>query len=72
VFAALATLLGLLLVACSGGGSSSSGATSTVGPAALPGAFRPPLTLGTKAFTEQAIVGELYKRALEAAGYTVN
>ena len=70
--AALATLLGLLLAACGGGNSWSSSATSTGGSAVLPGLGKPPLTLGTKAFVEEDILGELYKQTLEAKGYTVN
>ena len=33
---------------------------------------KPAVTLGTKDFTEEFILGELYKQALEAKGYTVN
>ncbi len=37
-----------------------------------PGEGKPPVTLGTKDFTEEFVLGELYKQALEAKGYTVN
>jgi osmoprotectant transport system substrate-binding protein len=40
--------------------------------AELPGEGKPPVTLGTKDFTEEFVLGELYKQALEAKGYTVN
>ena len=30
------------------------------------------MTLGTKDFTEEFILGQLYRQALEAKGYTVN
>src|SRR5215216_6355416 len=36
-----------------------------------PGKGKPPVTLGTKDFTEEFVLGELYKQALEAKGYTV-
>src|SRR5215216_4780333 len=36
-----------------------------------PGAGKPAVTLGTKDFPEEFILGELYKQALEAKGYTV-
>lgn len=53
---AVAILLGL--AACGGGGGSGSKSKPTV-------------TIGTKNFTEQYILGQLYKQALEAKGYTV-
>jgi osmoprotectant transport system substrate-binding protein len=52
--------------------SSSSASTSTAAAApAQPGKGKPPVTIGTKDFTEEFILGELYKGALEAKGYTV-
>jgi osmoprotectant transport system substrate-binding protein len=39
---------------------------------AQPGKGKPPVTLGDKNFTEQYILGHLYKQALEAKGFTVN
>jgi osmoprotectant transport system substrate-binding protein len=36
-----------------------------------PGEGKPPVTLGTKDFTEEFVLGELYKQALEAKGYKV-
>jgi osmoprotectant transport system substrate-binding protein len=54
-----------------GGGSSGSqnggGETSD-----MPGKGKPAVTLGTKDFTEEFVLGELYKQALEAKGYKVN
>jgi osmoprotectant transport system substrate-binding protein len=54
-----------------GGGSSSSqnggGETSD-----MPGKGKPAVTLGTKDFTEEFVLGELYAQALEAKGYKVN
>jgi osmoprotectant transport system substrate-binding protein len=37
-----------------------------------PGKGKPAVTLGTKDFTEEFVLGELYKQALEAKGYKVN
>lgn len=64
--AALALTTGL--VAC--GDGSSDGDSSTQA-SAEPGKGKPPVTLGTKNFTEQFVLGQLYKQALEAKGYTV-
>jgi glycine betaine/choline ABC-type transport system substrate-binding protein len=41
------------------------------GPEGKPGAGRPPVTLGSKNFTEQFVLGQLYKQALEARGFRV-
>jgi osmoprotectant transport system substrate-binding protein len=46
--------------------TSASTATSS-----LPGTGKPQITLGDKNFTEQFVLGELYKQALEAQGYDV-
>ena len=75
--AALAVLaaIALLLAACSSsssstsgtgsaGGSSSSASSSNVGNGRS-------VTLGTKNFTEEFIVGALYQQALQAKGYKV-
>jgi osmoprotectant transport system substrate-binding protein len=50
-----------------GGGS---GAADTAA-ADQPGSGKPRVTLGTKNFTEQFVLGQLYKQALEAKGFTV-
>jgi osmoprotectant transport system substrate-binding protein len=42
------------------------------GDGGLPGEGKPAVTIGTKDFTEEFILGELYTQALEAKGYTVN
>lgn len=76
--ALLAGFAALALAACGSGSSSSSpsgaasGASSSSGSSALPGKGKPALTLGTKNFTEELIVGELYRQELEHYGYTVN
>jgi osmoprotectant transport system substrate-binding protein len=80
----LTTLLALALVvaAC---GSSKKKTTSTAAPApppppatsktpavaGQPGKGKPAIVMGDKNFTEQFLLGELYKQALEARGYTV-
>jgi osmoprotectant transport system substrate-binding protein len=51
--------------------SSSAGSTSAAAPA-QPGKGKPAVTIGTKDFTEEFILGELYKQALAAKGYNVN
>jgi osmoprotectant transport system substrate-binding protein len=72
----LAASLALGLAACGSddnkSDTSGSAATSTAAAApAQPGKGKPPVTIGTKDFTEEFILGELYKGALEAKGYTV-
>jgi osmoprotectant transport system substrate-binding protein len=57
------------LAACGGGGNS--GTVGSTQAAAQPGKGKPPVTLGTKNFTEQFVLGQLYKQALEARGFTV-
>jgi osmoprotectant transport system substrate-binding protein len=52
-----------------GGGGGQNGGEQAAG---QPGEGKPPVTLGTKDFTEEFVLGELYKQALEANGYTVN
>lgn len=65
--AALALTTGL--AAC--GGDGNSGGDTTQAAASQPGKGKPAVTLGTKNFTEQFVLGQLYKQALEAKGYTV-
>jgi osmoprotectant transport system substrate-binding protein len=72
----------VVLAACGGSsssssaasGGSSSGVTSSSGgsSSSLPGKGKPALTLGTKNFTEELIIGELYKQYLQHEGYTIN
>src|SRR5215212_6348319 len=75
LFAAFCVCLGL--TACGGddsdtttGGGGST--TATQADSGKPGEGKPPVTLGAKNFTEQFILGELYKQALEAKGYSVD
>ena len=61
----LIAVLGLL--GCAGGQDSTEGAQ-----AARDGQTGPAVRIGTKNFTEQYILGELYRQALEAEGFRVN
>lgn len=72
----LAMLLAAGLSAC---GSSTSTPSAQTAPAATvtaatrpPGMGKPAVTLATKNFTEEVILGELYAQALRAKGYQVN
>jgi osmoprotectant transport system substrate-binding protein len=74
---ALAIVALLLVAACgSSSSSSSSSATSSAAggssSASSSAASGGSLTLGTKDFTEEFIVGQLYKQALEAKGCKIN
>jgi osmoprotectant transport system substrate-binding protein len=66
LLAALALTTGL--AACGGGDDSGNSSTQA---AAQPGEGKPAVTLGTKNFTEQFVLGQLYKQALEAKGFRV-
>jgi osmoprotectant transport system substrate-binding protein len=56
----------------SGGNGGGGGGGSGGEQASQPGEGKPTVKLGTKDFPEEFILGELYKQALEAKGYTVN
>ncbi len=58
-----AALAALLLAACGEGDERSSGARTT--------SDASPIRIGTKNFTEQFILGELYRQALQAEGFPV-
>jgi osmoprotectant transport system substrate-binding protein len=55
----------VVMSGCGGGGSGPSKAKTSTGPVG------PQITIGTKNFPEQFILGELYKKALEANGFRV-
>jgi osmoprotectant transport system substrate-binding protein len=55
----------------SGGGGGGGGGSSSAS-ADQPGKGKPAITIGTKDFTEEFVLGELYARALRAKGYKVN
>jgi osmoprotectant transport system substrate-binding protein len=77
--AALALAAAGLLAGCGAASTSSrsrsrtstSTTTTVATQPALPGAGRPPVTIGDKNFTEQFVLGELYAQALRAQGYSV-
>ncbi|MDX6685143.1 MAG: osmoprotectant transport system substrate-binding protein opuBD [Baekduia sp.] len=84
VVALLALALALGLAACGSSnknsGSSSTGAASTTGAPATSSkviqkdtanASKPVITIGSKNFTEEFVLGEIYAQALQAAGYKV-
>jgi osmoprotectant transport system substrate-binding protein len=62
------------LAACgsSSSSSSTSSSSSSSAPSGQPGKGKPAVTLGDKNFTEEYTLGELYKQALEAKGFTIN
>jgi osmoprotectant transport system substrate-binding protein len=71
--------LALLVAGCGGSGnksggssSSSSGSGESSAASSQPGKGKPAVTIGTKDFTEEYVLGELYAQALRAKGYTVN
>jgi osmoprotectant transport system substrate-binding protein len=78
LLALLALLVAALVAAgCGGDDNSSSGGSGGGGggssaSADQPGKGKPAITIGTKDFTEEFVLGELYARALRAKGYKVN
>jgi osmoprotectant transport system substrate-binding protein len=63
-----AVVLAVVAFAVAGCGSGSDGSG---GGAAKPGKGKPPVTLATKNFTEQYVLGEVYAQALRAKGFTI-
>jgi osmoprotectant transport system substrate-binding protein len=77
LIAIVAVLFSAVLIAACGSSKSSSSASSASAPAAsststTAASSGGTLTLGTKNFTEEFIVGQLYKQALTAAGCKIN
>jgi len=76
LLAVLLMLIAALAVGCgddndsSGGGGGGTGSSSSSDE--QPGAGKPAVTIGTKDFTEEFVLGQLYAQALEAKGYKVN
>jgi osmoprotectant transport system substrate-binding protein len=66
-----ALIAAALVAGLAGCGSGSKDATSAKAPASLPGSGKPPVTLATKNFTEQFVLGQLYSQALRAKGFRV-
>ena len=60
-----ASVLALVLSACSTGGGSSSSASASA-------ASKPKVIIGSANFYESALVGEIYAQALEAKGFSVD
>src|SRR3954462_5888525 len=71
MLALLVVALAVALAAC-GSDNNNSSSSSAKPPSGQPGKARPPITLGAKNFTEEFILGQLYKQALEAKGFKVN
>jgi osmoprotectant transport system substrate-binding protein len=67
----LLAMLALATVGCGGDDDEAAGTQATEDGGGLPGEGKPPVTLGTKDFPEEFILGELYAQALEAQGYQV-
>jgi glycine betaine/choline ABC-type transport system substrate-binding protein len=68
-----ASILAVGIAACGGGGSSSSTTSAQAGLIkSNPDNGKVTLTVGSKNFTEEYILGEIYAQALQAAGYNVN
>jgi osmoprotectant transport system substrate-binding protein len=63
----------MLAVGCGGDDdeTESAGSGSGAQGSSQPGEGKPGLTIGTKDFTEEFVLGQLYTQALEAKGYTV-
>ncbi len=61
----------LALTGCGSSRSDGSTVSTTTTTPVLPGAGRPPVTIGDKNYTEQFILGELYSQALQAQGFSV-
>ena len=70
--AVLALVLAAAVAACGSSDKKTSSTGSSSQTSALPGKGKPAVTLGDKNFTEQYILGQLYKQGLEAKGFTVN
>jgi osmoprotectant transport system substrate-binding protein len=71
-----ASLLALVISACTtGGGNSSSpsagGSAPSIAPSSQGTGDKPTITIGSANFYESALVGEIYAQALEAKGFTV-
>jgi osmoprotectant transport system substrate-binding protein len=72
----LLAVIALLVVAgCGGdddnGGGGGGGTGTSSSSEEQPGAGKPAVTIGTKDFTEEFVLGNLYAQALQAKGYTV-
>jgi osmoprotectant transport system substrate-binding protein len=67
----IALVLVAAVAACGSSDKKDSSSKSSSAPSGQPGKGKPAVTMGDKNFTEQYILGDLYKQALEAKGFTV-
>jgi osmoprotectant transport system substrate-binding protein len=74
LLALLAVAVSIGLAACGDNKKSSSTSSGASAPTsgAQPGKGKPPIRMGDKNFAEQYVLGQLYKQALEAKGFTVS
>jgi osmoprotectant transport system substrate-binding protein len=76
LFVLLALLAAVVVGGCgdddSGGGGGGGGTGTSSSSSDKPGEGKPGVTIGTKDFTEEFVLGNLYAQALEAKGYKVN
>jgi osmoprotectant transport system substrate-binding protein len=72
LFVLLAVLAALAVGCGDDDESSSSGGSGASSSSEQPGEGKPAVTIGTKDFTEEFVLGNLYAQALEAKGYQVN
>jgi osmoprotectant transport system substrate-binding protein len=68
----LALVLAAAVAACGSDDKKKESSDTGSQTSAQPGKGKPAVTLGDKNFTEQYVLGQLYKQGLEAKGYTVN
>jgi osmoprotectant transport system substrate-binding protein len=70
----MVALLAAAIVAagCGGGSDNGGGGGGGASSGGQPGQGKPTVTIGTKDFTEEFVLGQLYTQALEAKGYKVN
>jgi osmoprotectant transport system substrate-binding protein len=64
--------LALFVAGCGGGNGGGGGGGASQSASDQPGKGKPAITIGTKDFTEEFVLGELYAQALRAKGYKVN
>jgi osmoprotectant transport system substrate-binding protein len=69
--ALLAVALAIGLAACGSSGKSAESSSGSTSASSQPGKGKPAITLGSKNFTEEYILGQLYLQALKAKGYNV-
>ena len=67
----IALVLAAAVAACGSSDKKESSTSASSAPSGQPGKGKPAVTLGDKNFTEEYILGDLYKQALEAKGFTV-